>query len=199
MKSFKTFQKQPTLNIFDVDGTLFNSDTPVNIKRDGKIVKTLSHSEYNRYKLQDGESYDWTYFKSGKFFHDNAVPIDRMIDRARRAVSSETDKCKTIIITARGDLNNKNLYLKKFADHGFPIDQVYIERSGNLGLSAPEGKIVVIRGYLNTKQWSRIRMWDDAEINLQHFLRLRREYPNVTFEAYLVIPETGETRKYHGT
>lgn len=205
MKSFIAYlleKEDPkgTLNIFDIDDTLFRSKTRVVIVKDGKFVRELSSGEFNTYKLKPGEDYDFSQFRSAKHFHTTAVPIDKMIERAQRAVKQHKPGDKTIIITARSDFDDKDLFLQKFRDHDFPIDQVHVERAGNLeklkkGSPTHITKGVVIKRYLNTGRFNRIRMWDDHEKNLNMLLKIGDRF-NIETQAFLVDPETGNTVRY---
>jgi hypothetical protein len=49
-----------------------------------------------------------------------------------------------------------------------------------------EAKKVVFRKYLNTKNYIKTRLYDDAMSNLKAFLELQAEYPDVVFEAWFV-------------
>ena len=96
---------------------------------------------------------------------------------------------KVIIITARPDFDNKELFLDTFRQHGIDIDKIYIERSGNLGPgSAADNKVVVFKKYLDQKIYKRMRLFDDAKSNLSAFLSLQKE-----FTAY----QLDQARKYN--
>jgi hypothetical protein len=201
MKTFKEFLEESTneglLNIFDIDDTLFRSKTSVIIMKDGKKVRELKTGEFNHYKLKPGEEYNFDQFRSGEHFRKNAQPIDRMLERARQAVRQG----KTIIITARSDFYDKEPFLQKFRDHNFPIDSVHIERAGNLQKLKTDAKVsvtkaVVIRKYINSGRFKKIRMWDDHAGNLDTLLKLGKIHPEIEIEAYLVNPETGESSRY---
>lgn len=202
-EGYKAAKVQPKgmLNIFDIDDTLFKSETHVNIMKNNNFVRQLTSSEFNTYKLKDGEEYDFTEFRSGEHFYKTAKPIDKMIVRAQRAVSQQDINSKTIIITARSDFKDKGPFLQKFRDHGFPIDQVYVERSGNLQKLMKSAKpsiikAVVIRKYINSGKYDKIRMWDDNEGNLDVLMKLSKLHPETKIEAYLVDPDTGNTTRY---
>lgn len=196
----KTTVGQGTLSIFDIDDTLFMPNAKTKVIKDGKIVRRLSSEELKHYKLKVGERLDFGEFRSGKHFHDAAEPIDKMIRRAQLVVGHQGAHSRTIIITARADLSDKDLFLKKFRDHGFPIDQVHVERSGNIfggGNAAPLSKAIVIRKYINSGKFNKIRIWDDHEGNLDMFLELAKLHPEIEFEAYLANPKTGIPKRYH--
>ena len=46
-------------------------------------------------------------------------------------------------------------------------------------------KKVIFRKYLDQNIYKRIRLFDDAKSNLKAFLSLQKDYPDVTFEAFL--------------
>ena len=204
MKSFLEHLEEAvakkTLNIFDIDDTLFLSASKTAVVKDGKVLHKLDTKELLKYKLKPGEKFDYSEFKSGKHFYDTATPIEKMIRRAQQAVHGDTNS-RTIIVTARADLSDKNLFLQKFREHGFPIDQVHVERAGNVksrGTNSPLSKGVVIRKYIATGLYNKIRMWDDHPGNLRLLLKLAKMHPEITFEAYLVNPESGTSNRYNG-
>jgi hypothetical protein len=204
MKSFLEYLTESkgnmTLNIFDIDDTLFMSSAKTAVIKNGKVIRKLDTKELLHYKLKPGEKYDYSEFRSGKHFYDTATPVEKMIRRAQQTVHGETNS-KTIIITARSDLKDKDLFLQKFREHGFPIDQVHVERAGNVrskGTNSPLSKGVVIRKYIATGLYNKIRMWDDHPGNLSLLLKLGKMHPKISFEAYLVDAEKGTSTRYTG-
>lgn len=191
-----------SLNIFDIDNTLFRTTTNVHVvDAQGNSIKKLTSAEYNSHKLEPGHKYDYTEFRSGKHFYDTAKPIESMIDKAHSIVGNSTELDKTIIVTARSDFHDKDPFLETFRKHGFPIDKVFVERAGNLSnLDSSMGshilKGVIIKKYLNTGYYDKVRMWDDHKANLRVFLKLKAYYPKIKFYAYLVDPNTGRVKKY---
>ena len=187
-KRFKEFTGSGTLTIFDIDETLFHTKAKVAVMKDGKVVRMLDNQEFNTYKLKAGESFDFKEFKSAEVFRKTSTPIARMVEKAKILVKSRNNAAsRAIIVTARADFDDKEMFLQTFRDHGLPIDQMHVERSGNLGISSPaEAKKVVFRKYLNTKNYTKTRLYDDAMSNLKAFLELQEEYPNIEFEAWFV-------------
>ena len=59
MLKFKEYiveQKEGSgLTIFDIDDTLFRTNSKVHVKKDGKTITKLSPAEFNSYKLKSGE------------------------------------------------------------------------------------------------------------------------------------------------
>lgn len=191
IKRFKEFVGSGTLTIFDIDETLFHTKAKVAVVKNGKVVRTLDNQEFNTYKRKPGEEYDFGEFASAKVFNKTSIPVVRMINKAKAIVKAKKNPhSRAIICTARADFDDKRLFLKTFRDHGLPIDQMYVERAGNLGIdSSAEAKKVVFRKYLNTKNYIKTRLYDDAMSNLKAFLQLKKEYPHIEFEAWFVKPD----------
>jgi hypothetical protein len=185
---FKEFEGTGTLTIFDIDETLFHTKAMVKVVKDGKVVRSLDNQEFNTYERKAGEEYDFGQFKDAKIFRTTSKPIDRMINKAKAIFSNKKNPhSRMIIVTARADFDDKKMFLQTFRDHGLPIDQMHVERAGNLGIdSSAEAKKIIFRKYINTKNYIKLRLFDDAMSNLKAFLSLQDEYPNIKFEAYFV-------------
>lgn len=206
MKSFKDFFNQnkkrlASLTIFDIDDTLFKTDTYVHIKKDGKTIKKLTPAEYNVYKLKPKESFDFSEFRSSKIFHETAKPIDSVFKTAKSIINrfSEDKEKRIIVVTARQDLDNRELFLATFKKYGLNTDKVFIERAGNLSLSAgisgAEAKKRIIDDYMSKQTYNIVRMFDDHHENLDKFMELKEKHKASNFIAYYVNKD-GNFEKY---
>jgi len=153
-----------TLNVWDIDDTLGKTDARVVIIKGGKTTKVLSPGEYNNYKLQPGESLDFSQFRSGKIFRDTFKPIATVLDRAKEIVWNQSENSNSIIITARADFDDHKEFLEAFRDHEFPIDHVYVECSVNLSKLTPVSPAPTITGAIHTRyhysvNWDRTPTW----------------------------------------
>jgi hypothetical protein len=186
-----------SLSIFDIDDTLFKTDTKVLVKKDGKTVRELTPAEYNVNKLESGEEYDFSQFRSSAIFNKTAKPVDTVFKTAKRMLAkfSGYAQKKITIITARDDLDDKNLFLKTFKKYGFNIDRVYVHRAGNLKMAGPAAKAKIAREELQKGKYDVARMFDDHEGNLDAFLALTKEFPTIKFEAFFVH-ENGNITRY---
>lgn len=191
MKKFKDYLEETkdlpgTLNVFDIDDTLFHTTAKITVLKDGKAVKELTNQEFNTYKLEPGESFDFSQFRDSEKFYHESVPISRMLNKAHAILKNMRPNSKVIIVTARADFNDKNRFLDTFRKHKFPIDRVRVERAGNIndvhGVAIK--KTIIIRNYLNTNIFNKVRLFDDSMENLRVFLKLKSEFPNIKFEAY---------------
>lgn len=190
-KRFKEFVGTGTLTIFDIDETLFHTKATVKVMKGGRLVRELDNQEFNTYQRKEGEEFDFGNFRNAEYFRKTSTPVVRMVEKAKAIVKAKKNPhSRAIIVTARADFDDREMFLQTFRDHGIPIDKMHVERSGNLGLSSPaEAKKVVFRKYLNTKNYIKTRLYDDAMSNLKAFLELQSEYPGVTFEAWFVNPD----------
>jgi len=200
MLSFKSFIAEQTrgkgLTIFDIDETLFKTKALVRIMKDGKVIRSIDNQQYNEYKLQPGETYDYGEFRNAQIFHDTSMPIWSMIKKAKAIITNAVNAgSKVVIVTARADFDDKKKFLDTFRRYGIDIDKVYVERSGNLNLgSSAKNKRFIFHKYLRGGKYERVRFFDDAMSNITMFKALQKQYPNISFEAYHVKHD-GSVRK----
>ena len=192
--------KQGTLSIFDIDDTLFKSDTKIIVRKNNKEFKTLSTREFAKYQLGIDETFDFSEFRSGQIFFDRAIPIDNVFYLAKTITENNIDPSFTMLLTARSDFHDKEAFLEKFKHHGFPIDKAHVERAGNLhklkyGVKPHILKAAIVNRYLKTNKYNSVKMWDDSEDNLEMFLKLSNFYPEMQFEAFC-IKEDGRIERY---
>lgn len=188
MKIYEVEKVGLGLTIFDIDDTLFHTTAQIKVMKDGREVRSLNNQEFNVYKLQPGESFDFGEFKNAEKFNRESVPIGPMIAKLKAILKNAGDST-VIMLTARSDFDNKGLFLDTFKKYGIDMSKIHVHRSGSLGLPSAEGKAVWIRKYLDTGKYGRVRLYDDAMSNLKMLIGLRQEYPNVQFFPYLVTPE----------
>lgn len=177
-----------SLSVFDIDDTLFHTTALIAVIKDGKKVKELTNREFNTYKLNEGEAFDFSQFgDSHKFYHESE-PIDKMIDNVNEVLkkAESNPDSKVVIVTARADFNDKEKFLDTFRKHGLDIDRIRVERAGNITdiQDVAFKKVIIIRNYINTNMYDKVRLFDDSMSNLKAFLTLKQEFPTVVFEAY---------------
>jgi len=199
MKNFITYLEEAQgkgLTIFDIDETMFITRAKVHVVKNGKVIKKLDNQEFNTYKKKPGEDYDFGEFKNAEVFNRTSTPIARMINKVKVILKNATKAgSKVIIVTARPNFDNKKIFLDTFRKQGIDIDKIYVERAGNLGSGpAADNKRVIFKKYLNQNIYKRIRLFDDAKSNLKVFLSLQKDYPDVSFEAFLAKPNGSVSR-----
>ena len=197
MKRFIEYLKEEkqtgSLTIFDIDDTLFHTTAQIAVIKDGKVIRKLTNNEFNNYSLKAGEEFDFSEFRDAHKFYHESTPIQRMMAKAKAilANSVKNPNSKVVIITARANFDDKDKFLATFRKYGFDIDKVRVERAGNIeGEFIPAfKKAIIIRNYLNTKQFSKVRLFDDSMSNLREFLRLKSEFEDISFEAFFANPD----------
>jgi hypothetical protein len=75
------------------------------------------------------------------------------------------------------------------------MKNIHVHRAGNLGMPAAQAKKLFIKQYLDTGKFKTVSLFDDDEKNLQVFLTLRKEFPDIKFTAYMATH--GYFRKYN--
>ena len=185
------------LVIFDIDDTLVHTQTKVHVVKDGQVVKSLNSHEFTHYKLQDGEQFDFGAFRDAKEFFDNAKPIIPMLNQLKQDIATGN---KVVMVTARADFDDKELFLDTFRKYGVDMSKVHVYRAGNMTgkIQTEEKKKIIIRDLLNKGRYTKAIMYDDAEPNLQSFVELKAEYPKTKFYAWHVSLE-GEASEYDRT
>lgn len=186
MKQLKT-----KISFFDIDETIFHTHALINVVKNEQIIKKLTNKEFNTYKLQDGESFDFSEFRDSSVFYNTSEPINNVIKLVKRYIDNIKGNDRVIFLTAREDFKDKNKFLETFRKYGINIDHpnVYVERSGNLKFieKVHQRKNFIVRKYLKTKLYSDVKMYDDSHNNLYNFIMLQKSFPDCNFNAVQVI------------
>lgn len=185
------------LSIFDIDDTLFKTTAKITVIKNGSPIRTLSNQEYNTHSLRLNETYDFSEFRDSEKFFNESKPIKRMFYEAKRILNNPNNT--VMLLTARGDFDNKELFLDTFRKYDFDIDKVRVERAGKiLDIDCPaKKKYLIIYNQLKSKPCDTISLYDDSINNLKEFLKLKSIFPNSKFMAYLVKP-CGSFTQFNG-
>lgn len=179
------------ISFFDIDETIFHTHALINVVKDGEIVKKLTNKEFNTYKLQDGEEFDFSEFRDSLVFYNTSKPINNVIKLVKRYIDNIKGNDRVIFLTAREDFKDKEKFLDTFRKYGINIDHpnVYVERSGNLKFieKVHQRKNFIVRKYLKTKLYSDVKMYDDSHNNLYNFIMLQKSFSDCNFNAVQVI------------
>ena len=194
-KRFLEEEANGTLQVVDIDDTLFHTTARIGIKKNGKVKHFISNSEFNKYELEPGEEYDFSEFSNAKKFRSESEPIGPMIDKMKKMQNSKNNKI--IINTARADFDDKNEFLNTFRDYGIDIDKIHVHRAGNEPGPIADKKVKIVKGYIDKHAFKKVVMYDDHEPNLEELLNMVREYPKIKFIAFHVKPD-GSMSRYYG-
>lgn len=184
------------LVIFDIDDTLVHTQTKVHVVRNGQVIKSLNSHDFTHYKLKPDEEFDFGDFRDAREFFANAKPIIPMMDQLKQDIATGN---KVVMVTARADFNDRELFLDTFRKYGVDMNKVHVYRAGNLkGGSTEDRKKRIISSLLNSGNYSKAIMYDDAVPNLDSFVSLKTEFPNTKFYAWHVSL-AGEASEYMRT
>jgi FMN phosphatase YigB (HAD superfamily) len=185
------------LVIFDIDDTLVHTQTKVHVVKDGRVTKSLNSHDFTHYKLQPDEQFDFENFRNAHDFFHNSKPIIPMMNQLKSDIATGN---KVVMVTARADFDDRELFLDTFRKYGVDMSNVHVYRAGNMSnkIQTEEKKKIIIRELLNKGQYTKAIMYDDAEPNLESFVELKKEYPKTKFYAWHVSLE-GEASEYHRT
>jgi len=203
MQTFKDFilealdPHSKTYHAFDIDETLFAHDhdkLKVHLidRKTGQHVGSLTNQEFNTHKLDPNHKYDFSDFKSSKKFQQTAKPIRKMLAKMK-AIHKNNKNVE--MVTARQDFDDKDEFGKHFKKYGVDINQVHVRRAGNVDPDGPPGpnKAKVISKQIKKNGYKKVHLYDDSQSNLDHFMELKKDHPDVEFHAHLVHhdPKTG--------
>lgn len=181
------------LVVFDIDDTLVNTQTKIHVIKDGTVVHSLNSHDFTHYKLKPGESFDFEDFRNARDFFDNHKPIIPMMNQLRRDINTGN---KVVMVTARADFDDKELFLDTFRKYGIDMNKVHVYRAGNNEQgSTEERKKIIIKNLLDKDDYTKAIMYDDAKPNLHTFIELKKDHPKTRFYAWHVDPE-GNANEY---
>lgn len=184
-----------TLHAFDMDETLFAHDhnkLRVHVNdENGNRVRSLTNQEFNNHKLEPGQKYDFSEFRSSDVFGQSAKPIRKMIAKLK-AIHKNNKNVE--ILTARSDLDDKDKFSHHMMKYGIDTNEIHVRRAGNLeGMKPAKAKAAVMSGLIAQNGYNKVHLYDDSPDNLNEFLKLSKHHPDVEFHAHHVQhdPETG--------
>ena len=188
--------KGGTISFWDIDMTLLDTKAFINVNKDGKTIKKLSNQEFNTYKLSDGESFGFEEFRDANLFKKTSIPITKTVDYLKKMFKrTNTKKQKVVFLTARADFDDKDVFLSTFSDLGIPINDIYVERTGNISTgTTSQKKELTVRKYLDTGLYTVAKLYDDDIRNIQGFMSLEDSYPNINFFGIQIIDNKGKMR-----
>ena len=159
------------LLIFDVDDTLINTTASIWVMKDNKPIKKLSNSEYNNYRLKDGEWFDYREFDDPKILHKET--FTKYWDTLKREYSKGTH---ISILTARSIGDEIREF---FLNNGIDIKQqlVFAVGDSNMGMtgSVQDRKAKII-GELALLGYKIMVFFDDNEGNLNAAKALEKKF-----------------------
>lgn len=179
--------------VFDIDDTLVHTQTKVHVVKDGEVVDSLNSHDFTHYKLKPGESFDFKDFRNAREFFEKSKPIIPMMRQLKQDIATGN---KVVMVTARADFDDKELFLDTFRKFGIDMSKVHVYRAGNSKEgTTEERKKAIIKRLLDQDDYSKAIMYDDAKPNLHTFIELKKDHPRTRFYAWHVSLE-GEASEY---
>jgi hypothetical protein len=170
-----------------------HTQTKVHVVKDGEIIDSLNSHDFTHYRLKPGEEFDFSGFRNAREFFEKSKPIIPMMNQLKRDIATGN---KVVMVTARADFDDKELFLDTFRKFGIDMGKVHVYRAGNSKEgTTEERKKAIIKRLLDSGDFSKAIMYDDAKPNLHTFMELKRDHPQTKFYAWHVSLE-GEASEY---
>ncbi|MBD3209601.1 hypothetical protein GF367_04270 [Candidatus Woesearchaeota archaeon] len=187
------------ITFVDLDETLFRTYAKINVIKNGNVTKKLTNKEFNNYRRKPGESFDFGEFKDARLFKKTSKPVTKLIKRIKkmiRRIKETNSKSRIIVLTARPDMDNKEIFLEAFREQGIDVDRqdiVYIHRTAHLKGTVAQKKQRVMQDYIEHGKYQRCRLIDDDQQNLAALKELAATHPGMEF--YGLLAKTDGTLK----
>lgn len=176
-----------SLYVFDIDDTLFRTSARARVVNTKGQVKYLSSEGLKDYKFSTDETICFAEFRDSKKFAEESKPIEPMIKIAQGCIKKTAEGSKTILLTARADLDCKTRFLEYLKSSGLDTNNIYVERAGNLShLKTSVAKKLIISNYLKSEQYKKAYFFDDSIENILGFAELKNWFSNIKFHPTLV-------------
>ena len=179
------------ITFIDIDETLFFTKAKIHVKQSNKLIKKLTNQEFNNYKLQEDEEFDFIEFRDAELFAKTSTPNYKMI-----RILNELEKDNQIVLlTAREDFDNKETFIKYLKLNGIDVghykdNKIHVVRSGNIKnkKNTADAKIQMIDKITQKYHLDKITFYDDCIKNLKAFEDFA-EIRNIPYEIYKVHGE----------
>jgi hypothetical protein len=161
-----------------------NVKSLINELEHGKPTRHYGWFEQQNMLLEEYREYFGDFSNAREFF-ENAKPIIPMINQLKRDINTGN---KVVMVTARSDFNDRELFLDTFRKYGVDMNKVHVYRAGNMTdkISTEEKKKIIINRLLDKEQYNKAIMYDDAVPNLNAFVSLKKDHPDTRFYAWHV-------------
>lgn len=175
--------------VFDIDDTLFKTSARVKIvNTDSGIEHYKTSEQLKNYSLTCDESASFSEFKDAEIFCKESSPIKPMIKVAQACIDKTSQGSRTIFVTARSNLNNKNRFISYLNSCGLDMRLVRVERAGNYSkLKTSEAKKFIIKRYIESEAYDNVYFFDDSLDNILSFIELREHFPSINLLPKLVL------------
>lgn len=163
--------KSSRIILFDVDDTLIHTTAQIGIRKNGRLVKHISNSDFNEYKLKPGEEFDYSEFDDPKLLDNEEFT------KYWNTLKREYRKGTHIgILTARSD---RDMIYNFFKKNGIEIKKELVfaisDPEVRLNGTVAEKKSTII-SKLAQLGYKTFIFFDDNDENLRIAKELERPY-----------------------
>ncbi len=202
-------EEERNIYFFDIDETLFHTYAKILIKNTetNEIIKSLTNSEFNGYKLKENEAFDFQEFKSASIFKDSS-PIKSTIERLKKIQSDINNE--VYLLTARANFDNPKELLDFFKSHGINVGhknnkgEIHILRSGEMSnkekISTEEAKFRYVKNIILEKKdikKQNLYFFDDYFKNVSNMIKIANDFD--ISKSRIIVSYRGEVVEHGKT
>jgi len=183
-------EKGYSITFFDIDETLFHTTAKVLVMKNGKKVKELDNQQFNTYKLNPGEEFDFTQFRDARLFKDQSKPIEKTVKEIIKQTNEAIlNGSKVALLTARQSFHDMATFKQAFIEQGISIEKIDINFAGDIAKEAGSvalAKKQIVMKYLAFGEYHNAILLDDNRENLEEFLKISEIEKDVEFKAIYI-------------
>lgn len=202
-------EEERNIYFFDIDETLFHTYAKILIKNTetNEIIKSLTNSEFNGYKLKENEAFDFQEFKSASIFKDSS-PIKSTIERLKKIQSDINNE--VYLLTARANFDNPKELLDFFKSHGINVGhknnkgEIHILRSGEMSnkekIPTEEAKFRYVKNIILEKKdikKQNLYFFDDYFKNVSNMIKIANDFD--ISKSRIIVSYRGEVVEHGKT
>jgi FMN phosphatase YigB (HAD superfamily) len=162
-------ERRDNAYVFDVDDTLVTTGAMIIVKdENGNLIKKITPHDYNTYKKQPGEQFDFSEFQSADIFRKTAQPTKyfKIIKNISDAVNRGDSDSAIYILTARGSKIKETIH-DYLESHDIYVRSVDITTLGDR-TDAPIAEIKKnVLQKIRNKHIGNVVFFDDDEKNIE--------------------------------
>lgn len=171
--SFKTFlleyKQENKCFIFDIDNTILTTNAKIYVMSNDKVVKSLTPEEFNTYKLQDKESFNFSDFRSSKVLQDTGKKTKywKIAQNVNDSIKRGEIKSEIYILTARPYTSKQELcdYLQSQGLTELKPNNVFTLGDRKTTMSIAQMKKLTLKQIL--KHHTKAIFFDDDDANIE--------------------------------
>jgi len=157
--------------VFDFDDTLFHTDCKIEVrdKKTGGVVKRLSSAQFNHYKLDSGEEFDFSEFEDvSRIMAGKPAKMLRAAQNISDAVTSGKSNSVIYVVTARAGMGTEDAITSVLNKHGVFVKRENVYAAGNTAKDTgdiPTEKSKIVKS-IRERHGGKIMFYDDSSANV---------------------------------